>query len=156
MVLGSITDENNGNAGAGSDLIPPAPQPNLGALNMESDEAAKLFIFCCLKKKTGICVKQWRGCVVKWTCDSTTSPLVKPVFRTNLTAETNIMLLEFHLNYESMVYIIIIASPWEIPSWFLHLEPAVGLYCLLLSWSWTGTHPVHVTVLYSNHQTIIT
>lgn len=45
MVLGCIIDENNENTGAGSDLIPPAPRPNCGVLNMENDEAAKMFIF---------------------------------------------------------------------------------------------------------------
>lgn len=49
-MLGSIIDENNDDTGSGSDLIPPAPQPNCGLLNMENDEAAKIYIFCYLKK----------------------------------------------------------------------------------------------------------
>lgn len=45
MVLRSISDENNDNTAAGSDLIPPAPRPNCAALNMESNDAVKMFIF---------------------------------------------------------------------------------------------------------------
>lgn len=50
-ILGSISDENNDNTAAGSDLIPPAPQPNCAALNMESNDAVKMFIFWYPKKK---------------------------------------------------------------------------------------------------------
>lgn len=42
MVPGTIIDENN-DTGSGSDLIPPAPEPNCGLLNVENDEAAKMF-----------------------------------------------------------------------------------------------------------------
>ena len=45
MVLGSDTDESNDNTSAGSDLIPPAPWPNCGGLNMESGDAGKTFHF---------------------------------------------------------------------------------------------------------------
>lgn len=43
MVLISIIEENNDDTGPGSDLIPPAHQPNCDVLNMESDEAVFFF-----------------------------------------------------------------------------------------------------------------
>lgn len=52
----------NGGTGSGSDLIPPAPQPNCGLLNMENDEAANMFILCYLKK-TGVYAKLFEGIV---------------------------------------------------------------------------------------------
>ena len=49
MVLGSVIDKYTDNTGtAGSDLIPPAPG---GVLNLENDDAAKMFISCYLDKR---------------------------------------------------------------------------------------------------------
>lgn len=59
MVAGSITDENNDNTGAGSDLISPAPQPDGGMLNMENYEASKMLNL----NKSGICPRQCEGLV---------------------------------------------------------------------------------------------